>query len=243
MPLHVRGRHHAGRGIEGTCEERFPAESTLRSQVAQLTDALQTYSTGLKITVDEVPSADREELRKLGEILQLARREGRDLAFPGAGLAQAETDPLNDDVITFLRRSARYDLAEISVDEVARAMAQTIEDAGRGIDEAGLARAAEATHGYPFLMQLVGHRIWQQNPIRPGSRPRTSPPGSPEPRVGSERSYTHLQWLTSPRSTGPICWRCRWTGEDRHAPDRMRPGSKWRIGSQGCIGTASSVMV
>lgn len=153
-------------GAEVAWSERHPAESTLRSQVGELTDALRAHGTGLMITVDEVQSVERGELRKLGEVLQLARRERRDLAFAGAGLSTAVTDLLNDDVVTFLRRAERFDLTDVSVADAADAMSQTIMDQGRVIDRADVARAAEATHGYPFLIQLVGHRIWQQNPTR-----------------------------------------------------------------------------
>lgn len=150
-------------GAEVAWTDRYPAESTLRSQVAELTDALRAHSTGLMITVDEVQSVERDELRKLGEVLQLARREERDLAFAGAGLARAITDLLNDDVVTFLRRAERFDLADVPVAEVADAMNRTITEQGRAIAREDVMRAAEATHGYPFLIQLVGHRIWQHN--------------------------------------------------------------------------------
>ncbi len=151
-------------GISGDWGDRHPIESTLRSQINELTDLLRPHETGLLITIDEIQSADAEELRKLGEVLQLARREGRDLAFGGAGLSRAVTDLLNDDVVTFLRRAERFDLTDVPVEEVAEAMGAAIRSAGRSIDKRDLDQAANATHGYPFLIQLVGHRIWLQHP-------------------------------------------------------------------------------
>ncbi|WP_219105909.1 ATP-binding protein [Austwickia sp. TVS 96-490-7B] len=154
-------------GGGGTVVDRFPAESTLRAQVVELTNALRPRETGLVITVDEVQSADRDELRKLGELMQVARREQRDLAFAAAGLPWAVADLLNDDVVTFLRRAERYDLGDVPVDEVADAYVQTFSEAGRELSDDDALYAAEATYGYPFLVQLVGHRIWLQHPLEP----------------------------------------------------------------------------
>lgn len=151
-------------GISGGWEHRYPVESTLRTQINELTDVLRRHQTGLLITVDEIQGADPDELRKLGELLQLTRREGRDLAFGGAGLTRAVTDLLNDNVITFLRRAERFDLVDVPVDLVTHAMGTAIRATGRTIAENDLQQAARATHGYPFLIQLVGHRIWLQNP-------------------------------------------------------------------------------
>lgn len=151
-------------GVQAQWQDRYPVESTLRTQISDLTDLLRIHETGLLLTVDEIQSADPEDLRKLGEVLQLARREGRDLAFGGAGLSRAVTDLLNDDVVTFLRRAERFDLAEVPVEEVGAAMGAAIRDKQREITPGDLERAAQATHGYPFLIQLVGHRIWLQHP-------------------------------------------------------------------------------
>ncbi|CAN5615721.1 ATP-binding protein [soil metagenome] len=151
-------------GVQAQWQDRYPVESTLRTQISDLTDLLRIHETGLLLTVDEIQSADPEDLRKLGEVLQLARREGRDLAFGGAGLSRAVTDLLNDDVVTFLRRAERFDLAEVPIDQVGAAMGTAIRDQHREITPENLDRAAQATHGYPFLIQLVGHRIWLQHP-------------------------------------------------------------------------------
>ncbi len=160
-----------GGGVDLAWEQRTPAESSLRSQVALLTDALRQHETGLVITLDEIQSADRPELRKLGEVIQHARREDRELAFAGAGLNAAVDQLLNDDVVTFLRRAERYDLGCVPIEEVRSGLARTISEAGRTISPQALAQAAEATSGYPFLIQLVGHRSWMQHPDSPEITP------------------------------------------------------------------------
>ncbi|HJB10658.1 MAG TPA: AAA family ATPase [Candidatus Brachybacterium merdavium] len=67
-------------GAGGGWDDRYPAESTLRSQIAELTDALRPSGRGLVVTVDEIQSAALEELRKLGEI---AKRMGVTAQYAG----------------------------------------------------------------------------------------------------------------------------------------------------------------
>ena len=115
------------------------------------------------ITVDEIHRKLTDDLRALGAIVQHAFREERELAFAGAGLPAAISDLLNDDVLTFLRRADRHALGAVSLDEVAQALREPIEGTGRSIGEPECRIAAEATNGYPFLIQLVGYHIWRQN--------------------------------------------------------------------------------
>jgi hypothetical protein len=151
-------------GISASWGDRYPAESSLRAQIEELTDALAPHETGLLITVDEIQGADPEELRKLGEVIQLTQREGRRVAFAAAGLPAAVDELLNDDVVTFLRRAERIHLGMLMIDEVADGMAQMVREAGRQIGDEAIGFAAMATKGYPFLVQLIGYRSWNQHP-------------------------------------------------------------------------------
>jgi hypothetical protein len=55
-------------------------------------------------------------------------------------------------------------LGNIELGQVERGMLETIEENGRRIAPASLASAAEATEGYPYLIQLVGSYIWRIQP-------------------------------------------------------------------------------
>lgn len=149
-----------------TWEDRHPAESTLRSQVAALTDILAKHLTGLVITVDEVQGADPTELRKLGEVVQFARRERRLLGFAAAGLSSFLDRFLAQPGTTFLRRAERHTLADVRLVDARHALEATITDAGRRIDADALDHAAAATRGYPFMIQLVGYEAWRRAPNR-----------------------------------------------------------------------------
>ncbi|KAF0957757.1 LuxR C-terminal-related transcriptional regulator [Rhodococcus sp. T7] len=86
------------------------------------------------------------------------------MAFVAAGLPASISDLLGDDVLTFLRRADRHSLGAVPLDEVAQAIREPLEETGRSIGDDDCRTAAEATNGYPFLIQLVGYRIWRQNP-------------------------------------------------------------------------------
>jgi AAA ATPase domain len=136
----------------------------LRTRISELCLHLAQNGTGLLITVDEIHGAPIDEIRTLTTTIQHSFREDLEIAFVAAGLPSAVDAILNDAVLTFLRRADRRVLATVHIDDVKLALRIPIEDAGRTIGEAELATAANATRGYPFMVQLVGYNIWNQNP-------------------------------------------------------------------------------
>lgn len=151
-----------GFGFAMQWEDRYPAESTLRSQIAELTSVLREKGVGLVITVDEIQSADIEELRKLGEIIQFARRENRLLAFAAAGLSTPVEELLDHPGATFLQRADHHEIGPVSRAAVRSGIAQTVADAGAVIEVEALDAAADAAAGYPFMIQLVGFHAMKQ---------------------------------------------------------------------------------
>ncbi len=81
-----------------------------------------------------------------------------------AGLPHNVSALLNDKTVSFLRRAQRYKLGRIADFEVADALRRTILENGRGADEQGLEAAVASIGGFPFLMQLVGFRSWDESP-------------------------------------------------------------------------------
>lgn len=139
-------------------------EAGLRNQLALLTDLLAENGTGLLISLDEIHRHQLAELRELATTVQHAFREERELALVGAGLASAVSDVVNDEVLTFLRRAERHHLGAVGDADVARALREPVEANGRDIADDVLAEMVEGTHGYPFLIQLVGARVWRLHP-------------------------------------------------------------------------------
>ena len=144
-----------------TLADRSAAVVGLRERIGLLLDVLEPHGGSLMITVDEVHAAGRDELRELGTTFQHLVRERREVALITAGLPAAVSDLLNDDVLTFLRRAYRVALEDVPLDLVRDALRTTIESSGRTIGDDALQVAAEATGGYPFMVQLVGHQVWR----------------------------------------------------------------------------------
>ncbi len=144
-------------------EEKGPGG--LRRQLNALTDLLDQHGTGVMITVDEVHArAARDDVSQLAAIVQHAFREDRPVAFAAAGLPAAVQDLLTSDVSTFLRRARRFVLEPLSPVAIEEALRVPIEQAGRRVGDAEVAAMAEATHGYPYLVQVIGDRVWRREP-------------------------------------------------------------------------------
>lgn len=150
-----------GFGADREVSERHTPRPGLRSQLAELTDILAQRGSGVLITVDEVHRKGLADLRELGTTIQHAFRERRNVAFVGAGLPSAVDDLLSDEVSTFLRRADRRHLRTVRPEEVAKAIAVPIRDAGRDITDDALRLVVAGTGGYPFMIQLVGLHAWR----------------------------------------------------------------------------------
>lgn len=144
--------------------ETHVVKAGLRNQIELLTDLLGEQGVGLLVTLDEIHRNQIGELRELATVVQHAFRDGRELAFVGAGLASSVSDVLNDQVITFLRRAERHALGEITIADAQRALREPIEAAGRGIADSALQVMVDAIRGYPFMLQLVGAQTWRLHP-------------------------------------------------------------------------------
>ncbi|MEA5455921.1 ATP-binding protein [Sinomonas sp. JGH33] len=164
------GEKPSGRRITGVTLAGFGVTTQLapeeqvgwREAGEKLLNALDTHGTGLAITVDEVHAADRGEIAALAANVQHFIREGLPIALVFAGLPSAVSDLLNEGVATFLRRADRIDLHAASVDETADSYAKLFAQGGHSLEPALARAAAEATGGYPFLIQLVGYSLWQE---------------------------------------------------------------------------------
>lgn len=144
--------------------EAHVVQTGLRNQIELLTDLLAEHGTGVLITLDEIHQNQVQELRELATTVQHSFREGREVAFAGAGLAASISDVVNDEVLTFLRRAERHTLGSVRRPEVQRAFREPIETAGRRIGDSALELMVEGASGYPFLLQLVGAQAWRLHP-------------------------------------------------------------------------------
>ncbi|MBT1172739.1 ATP-binding protein [Bifidobacterium sp. MA2] len=135
--------------------------STLRDA---MTARLRTLGKGrgLLITIDETQDASLEDMTAIAIAAQHMLRDNADVAFVFAGLPSLVSDLLNAKVLTFLRRASIKELGDVPLDDVRRALADTIRGAGVAINDEALDLATRATGGYPYMIQLVGYSIWRR---------------------------------------------------------------------------------
>lgn len=124
--------------------------------------------TGLLITIDEIHAADRAELAQLAANVQHFIQSRLPIALIFAGLPAAVSDLLNEGVATFLRRADKIDLHAAAILDVEKSFAHTFSESGIAVAPDLVRKAAAATGGYPFLIQLVGYFIWREAEIAPG---------------------------------------------------------------------------
>lgn len=132
-----------------------------RTEITKVLDKFESEDIGLLITVDEV-TASLGEMIELASIYQLLVRENRKISLLMAGLPSEVSSLLNDRSVSFLRRASNYNMGRIEDYEVEEAFENTVIDAGKEIKPEALTKAVGAVRGFPYMLQLVGYRAWQQ---------------------------------------------------------------------------------
>ena len=116
---------------------------------------------GLFITLDEIQDAPLDEMRELGNEIQLLIRQGADVAFAFAGLPSSVDDVVGTESLTFLQRAKHVELSRLSDFEVGESFEDTMSRAGMAVETDVARRLTEASAGYPFMVQLVGYYVWR----------------------------------------------------------------------------------
>ncbi len=134
-----------------------------RSRMEDILDLLESHGSGLLITVDELdPTLD--EMVQLAAIYQHFVRENRKVALLMAGLPGNVSSLISNKTVSFLRRAEMVHLGRIEDFEIEDALRKTIEEGGRSSSGANLKPAVQAIGGFPFMLQLIGFRAWEEHP-------------------------------------------------------------------------------
>ena len=157
-------------GGSATLEHAPAPEPSWRQKARALTQWLAEHGTGLLLTIDEVHAIPREELRALSTEVQHLIREGAPIGLLMAGLPKAVEELLNDDITTFLRRAERIELGEVAIDDVCEALKSTFDTGAKALSNDLAQECANATGGYPFMIQLVGYQVWKHSGDGPALR-------------------------------------------------------------------------
>ena len=134
------------------------ASLSLRAALGEL---IHRNGKGLLITLDEVQDATLDEMRALSIAVQHLIRDDASVAFVFAGLPSMIESVVNGKTLTFLRRAVPVELGPVGILEAALSMRATIEESGLLVSADVARELAEATRGYPFMIQLVGYHAWQ----------------------------------------------------------------------------------
>ena len=135
-------------------------EHGFRYWLTDILRALKKKNVPTVFLIDEVQN-DAAEMREFATTYQHVLRENMDVALLMAGLPSTVQDVLNDKVLTFLRRSHRVQLENIDVRIVAIAYENAFKKAQRSFKDDAIEQAAEASEGYPYLVQLLGFYLWR----------------------------------------------------------------------------------
>lgn len=146
-------------GVEWS--EDVPPSQNWRSAMTDLLEVLNAKGIGLYVTIDEIDPA-LDEMIQFAAIYQLFVREGRKVGLLMAGLPYKVSSLLRDESVSFLRRSSQYKVGRIDDEEIASAFKATVEIGGSTILDEVLERAVKEIDGFPFMMQLVGFRSWEE---------------------------------------------------------------------------------
>ena len=130
-----------------------------RSKMSLLCDKLAEKGMGALILIDEVRTS--EAMREVASAYQELVGDRKNVAMAMAGLPYAVSNLLNDSVLTFLNRANKVELRLISTNLIRAYYEKAFKSIGIEISDEILDRAAQATRGFPYLMQLIGYYVIQ----------------------------------------------------------------------------------
>ena len=144
--------------------QNAPGDDGMSLLSKRLCEQLQRrkYGNGLLVTIDEVQKVAEDDIVAIGNAVQDAVTQGSRACLALGGLPNAYHRLRNFKRCTFLRRMRRVKLWCMDVEEtlgfVGGMFARVPE---MGLTDDQLFSIAEFTGGHPYLVQLVGHGLYQ----------------------------------------------------------------------------------
>ncbi|MBQ9186764.1 MAG: ATP-binding protein [Prevotella sp.] len=145
-----------------TFSEAAERQYGFRAKMSLLCDKLAEKGKGALILIDEVRTS--AAMREVAASYQELVGDRKNIAIAMAGLPHAVSSVLNDSVLTFLNRATKVVLGTISTNQIRAYYERAFRSTGLSVSDDMLDRAASATHGFPYLMQLIGYYIIQYTP-------------------------------------------------------------------------------
>lgn len=142
-----------------TFSEAAERQYGFRSKMSLLCDKLAEKGKGALILIDEVRTS--AAMREVAAAYQELVGDNKNIAIAMAGLPHAVSGVLNDSVLTFLNRASKVTLGLISTNQIRAYYERAFRSMGIEAPDKVLDRAALATRGFPYLMQLIGYYVTQ----------------------------------------------------------------------------------
>ena len=142
-----------------TFSEAAERQYGFRSKMSLLCDKLAEKGKGALILIDEVRTS--AAMREVAAAYQELVGDRKNIAIAMAGLPHAISGVLNDSVLTFLNRASKVELGTISTNLIRAYYERAFKSVDLEASDEILDRSAQATRGFPYLMQLIGYYIIQ----------------------------------------------------------------------------------
>jgi len=160
-PLKIRLNHIQGGPVALGWDNPDSPDESLKELAIELATFLQAQGVGLFLAIDEIQAIEQKQLAKISSIVQHLIRKGLPIALMMAGVPAGIDLLLKEKSSTFLRRADMVELHAVPIDEVEASFKRTFKNTGIFITAEQVSKAAKATEGYPFLIQLIGYHLWQ----------------------------------------------------------------------------------
>ena len=137
-------------------------EGDTRHLLRRLAEVAADRGGGLLITLDELHSGERDEVRRFaGDFQHVAEREGLPIGFLGAALPEIQYTVLEDRKLTFFHRAQLHRLHPLTEEQSFLCLRTTAASAGGRFTADALHQAATAVNGSPYHLQLLGRSAWE----------------------------------------------------------------------------------
>jgi len=133
---------------------------TFSYQFMEMMDACMKQGKHVIFLIDEAQKHTKDLRVFISTYQDLIMRE-YSVSLVMAGLPHVVSDVLNDDVLTFLRRAMQVELEHVELMVVEHEFKKEFSGTGTALTDDVISKAAAATYGYPYLIQLVGYYLWE----------------------------------------------------------------------------------
>jgi len=134
---------------------------TFSFQIMELLDAYMKREKHVVFLIDEAQK-HTEDMRIFINTYQDLIMRDYSVSMVLAGLPSVVSDILSDDVLTFLRRAKQVELENVEIMIVQHEFRKVFSGLAASLSEDIIIKAANATYGYPYLIQLVGYYLWEK---------------------------------------------------------------------------------